>query len=57
MTSQTWQKMSKEQKEKWQKLTSRVEAQNMIAQEDYEDLTEGIFSFEKIIPNKRFKGT
>ena len=57
MTNQAWQKLSKEQKEKWEKLTSRIEAQDRVVQEDFEDLSSGIFNFEKITPNRHFRGT
>lgn len=57
MTNQAWQKLSKEQKEKWEKLTSRIEAQDRVVQEDLEDLSSGIFNFEKITPNRHFRGT
>ncbi|TSC91448.1 MAG: hypothetical protein CEN92_285 [Candidatus Berkelbacteria bacterium Licking1014_96] len=55
MTNQAWQKLSKEQKEKWEKLTTRIEAQDRVVQEDFEDLP--ILNFEKIIPNHHFRGT
>ncbi|MBU2595508.1 hypothetical protein KJ713_01580 [Patescibacteria group bacterium] len=57
MTNQTWQKLSREQKEKWEKLALRIEAQDRVVQEDFEDLTGGIFNFEKITPNRHFHGT
>lgn len=57
MTNQAWQKLSKEQKEKWEKLALRIEAQDRVVQEDFEDLTGGIFNFEKITSNRHFRGT
>ena len=43
MTKQDWQELSKEQQEKWEKLVTRVEVQNQMVQEEYEDLSSGIF--------------
>lgn len=57
MTNQAWQKMTKEQKEKWERLSLRLEAQDRVVQEDFEDLTSGIFNFEKITPRRHFRGT
>lgn len=58
MTNQAWQKLSKEQKEKWERLTSRIETQDRIVQEEFEDLSSGILDFEKIANNRHhFRGT
>lgn len=57
MTNQAWQKLSKEQKEKWEKLATRIEAQDRVVQEEYEDLSGGIFNFEKITSNRHFRRT
>lgn len=57
MTNQAWQKLSKEQKEKWEKLASKIEVQDRVVQEEFEDLSSGIFNFEKISQNRHFRGT
>jgi hypothetical protein len=57
MTNQAWQKLSKEQKEKWEKLVSKIEVQDRVVQEEFEDLSSGIFNFEKISQNRHFRGT
>jgi hypothetical protein len=57
MTNQAWQKLSKDQKEKWEKLASTIEVQDRVVQEEYEDLSSGIFNFEKIAHNRHFRGT
>ena len=57
MTNQAWQKLSKEQKEKWEKLASTIEAQDRVVQEEFEDLSSGILNFEKIAHNRHFRGT
>jgi hypothetical protein len=57
MTNQAWQKLSKDQKEKWEKLASTIEVQDRVVQEEYEDLSSGIFNFEKIAHNRHFHGT
>lgn len=57
MTNQVWQRLSKEQKEKWEKLASRIEAQDKVVQEEWSDLSSEIFNFEKIARNRRFHGT
>jgi hypothetical protein len=57
MTNQAWQKLSKDQKEKWEKLASRIEVQDRVVQEEWEGMTSGIFNFEKITHNRHFRGT
>jgi len=57
MTNQAWQKLSKDQKEKWEKLATRIDAQDRIVQEEFEDLSDGIFNFEKITNGRHFHGT
>lgn len=57
MTNQAWQKLSKDQKEKWEKLASNIEVQDRVVQEEFEDLSSGIFNFEKIAHNRHFHGT
>ena len=57
MTNQVWQKLSKDQKEKWEKLASTIEVQDRVVQEEFEDLSGGIFNFEKIARHRHFHGT
>lgn len=56
MRERVFEKLSKDQKEKWQKLATRLRTQEMLLQEEWSDLSDGIMNFEKI-NKKSFKKT
>ena len=53
MNRQMLEKLTKREKEKWQKLAKRIRAQEMIIQEGFDDLSEEIINFEKIPRQRR----
>lgn len=56
MEDRVFQKLSKDQKEKWQKLATRIKTQEMLLQEEWSDLSGEIMNFEKI-SKRGFKKT
>jgi len=56
MTDRVFQKLSKDQKEKWAKLAGRIKTQEMLLQEEWSDLSDGMINFEKM-SKRSFKKT
>lgn len=53
MNRRMLEKLTKREKEKWQKLAQHIHAQEMVIQEGFEDLSDEIMTFEKIPRQRR----